>query len=262
MCIRDSYNAIEGAGDLAENRYGNHNDYLVVDCSIPENQSEPACSSDFDPGQSSLFTDGNEGTEQFEAFNPEDLDTLCEENPQDPLCFAQQPGGNAPIQGEAFGNPPEGNRPPGEANSGGFWGNAEKAEEFKNQSESYVEFAGTYCDENPDDPSCSQIAPPPPQDGIIQDQDCADNPYAPGCPQSGGQEGQSPPPEGEGYNPPSGEEDMAPEGDTPPPGGYQDQEDCSDNPYAPGCQSGDQGPPPGEGDMPPPGEEGPPPGDP
>ena len=264
------YDSIDGAGDLAENRYGNHNDYLVVDCSIPENQSEPACSSDFDPGQPSLFTGGNEGTEQFEAFNPEDLDTLCEENPQDPLCFAQQPGGNAPIQGEAFGSPPEGNRPTGEENSGGYWGNAEKAEEFKNQSDSYVEFAGNYCDENPDDPSCSQIAPPPPQDGIIQDQDCADNPYAPGCPQSGGQEGQSPPPEGEGYNPPPGEEDVPHEheGDKPPPGGYQDQEDCADNPYAPGCQSGDQGPPPeGEGYNPPPGEgagpgeEGPPPGE-
>ena len=42
----------------------------------------------------------------------------------------------------------------------------------------------------------SSVPPPPPQDGIIQDQDCDDNPYAPGCPQSGGQEGQGPPPEG------------------------------------------------------------------
>ena len=38
------------------------------------------------------------------------------------------------------------------------------------------------------------------QGGIIQDQECDDNPYAPGCPQSGGQEGQGPPPEGEGID--------------------------------------------------------------
>ena len=102
------YDAIDGAGDLAENRYGNHNDYLVVDCSLPENQTEPGCSNDDGLGQPILFTGGNEGAQQFEAFNPEDVGTLCEDNPQDPLCFAQQPGGNAPIQGEAFGNPPEG----------------------------------------------------------------------------------------------------------------------------------------------------------
>ena len=260
------YNAIDGAGDLAENRYGNHNDYLVVDCSLPENQSDPSCSNEGNLGQPNLFTGGNDGAQQFEAFNPEDVDTLCEENPQDPLCFAQQPGGNAPIQGEAFASPPEGSSPPTD-DSGGFWGNAEKAEEFQNQSENYTEFAGNYCDENPDDPSCSSVAPPPPQDGIIQDQDCDDNPYAPGCPQSGGQEGQSPPPEGEGYNPPPGGEDNPPGGETPP-SGSQNEEDCANNPYAPGCQPEDEGqqPPPGGednppgGDTPPPGGDTPPPG--
>ena len=82
------YNSIDGAGDLAENRYGNHNDYLVVDCSLPENQTEPGCSNDGDPGQPNLFTGGNDGAQQFEAFNPEDVGTLCEDNPQDPLCLS------------------------------------------------------------------------------------------------------------------------------------------------------------------------------
>ena len=64
-----------------------------MNCSLPENQSDPSCSNDGNLGQPNLFTGGNEGAQQFEAFNPEDVGTLCEENPQDPLCFAQQPGG-------------------------------------------------------------------------------------------------------------------------------------------------------------------------
>ena len=46
-----------------------------------------------------------------------------------------------------------------------------------------------------------------------------------------------------------------------PPGGQQDQEDCANNPYAPGCQPGQEGQPPpeGEGYAPPPeGDEAPP----
>ena len=255
------YNSIEGADDLASQRYGNHDDYFVLDCSAPGNQNEPGCQEGFDPGEAGLFAGGEDGVKEFEAFNPEDVDSLCQDNPQDPLCYAQPTEGGGPGQGDAFGPPPEGGFTPGtQPAQGGFWGDAEKAEEFQNQSDNFTEFAGNYCDENPDDPTCSQVAPPPPQDGIIQDQDCDDNPYAPGCPQSGGQEGQGPPPEGEGYNPPPGGEDNPPGGDMPP-GGQQDQEDCANNPAAPGCQPGQegQGPPPeGEGYNPPPGgEEGP-----
>ena len=32
------YNSIEGADDLASQRYGNHDDYFVLDCSAPGNQ--------------------------------------------------------------------------------------------------------------------------------------------------------------------------------------------------------------------------------
>ena len=253
------YNSIEGADDLASQRYGNHDDYFVLDCSAPGNQNEPGCQEGFDPAESGLFAGGEDGVKEFEAFNPEDVGSLCEDNPQDPLCYAQPTEGGGPGQGDAFGPPPEGGFAPGtQPAPGGFWGDAEKADEFKNQSDNFTEFAGNYCDENPDDPTCSQVAPPPPQDGIIQDQDCDDNPYAPGCPQSGGQEGQGPPPEGEGYNPPPGGEDNPPGGNTPP-GGQQDQEDCANNPAAPGCQPGQegQGPPPeGEGYNPPPGGDG------
>ena len=242
------YNSIEGADDLASQRYGNHDDYFVLDCSAPGNQNEPGCQEGFDPAESGLFAGGEDGVKEFEAFNPEDVDTLCRDNPQDPLCYAQPVEGGVPGQDDAFGPPPEGGFAPGtQPAPGGFWGDAEKAGEFKNQSDNFTEFAGNYCDENPDDPTCSQVAPPPPQDGIIQDQDCDDNPYAPGCPQSGGQEGQGPPPEGEGYNPPpGGEGDVPPGGGEAPPGGEGD--------VPPGGDGGGEAPPPE-----PPGGGGPPP---
>ena len=239
------YNSIEGADDLASQRYGNHDDYFVLDCSAPGNQNEPGCQQGFDPAESGLFAGGEDGVKEFEAFNPEDVDSLCQDNPQDPLCYAQPTEGGGPGQGDAFGPPPEGGFAPGtQPAPGGFWGDAEKADEFQNQSDNFTEFAGNYCDENPDDPTCSQVAPPPPQDGIIQDQDCDDNPYAPGCPQSGGQEGQGPPPEGEGYNPPPG-------GDQ---GGGIDCSDPSNNLLAE-CGAVDGAPPP----EPPGGGGGPPP---
>ncbi len=259
------YDSINGADDLASQRYGNHDDYLVIDCTVPENQNDPACSVGFSPENSNLFSGGQDGIAEYESFNPEDTGDLCENNPQDPLCFVQPVGGQGPSQTDIFG-PVDGEPiPPGVAPANiGFWGDEQKAGEFKEQTDTFTDFAGNYCDENPDDPTCSSVPPPPPQDGIIQDQDCADNPYAPGCPQSGGQEGQGPPPEGDGYNPPPTE------GDAPPPSGPgQDQEDCADNPYAPGCQPPTEGdappppegdgynPPPTEGDTPPAGDPGP-----
>ena len=259
------YNSIEGADDLASQRYGNHDDYFVLDCSAPGNQNEPGCQEGFNPRESGLFAGGEEGVKEFEAFNPEDVASLCQDNPQDPLCFAQPTEGRGPGQGDAFGPPPEGGFAPGtQPAPGGFWGDAEKADEFKNQSDNFTEFAGNYCDENPDDPTCSQVAPPPPQDGIIQDQDCDDNPYAPGCPQSGGQEGQGPPPEGEGYNPPPGGRDIPPsEGDAPPSEGNIPPEGEGYNPPPGGNEPppGGNEPPPG-GNEPPPGGNEPPPGNP
>ena len=243
------YNAIEGADDLASQRYGSHNDYLVLDCSAPGNQNEPECQANFDPAESGLFAGGEDGVKEFEAFNPEDIDSLCDDNPQDPLCYAQPEEGEGPGQVDAFGPPPEGGLTPGtQPAPGGFWGDSEKAEEFQNQSDNFTEFAGSYCEENPDDPTCSQVGPPPAQDGIIQDQDCDDNPFAPGCPQSGGQEDQGPPPEEEGFNPPPGGE-VAP-GEVAP-GGGQNEEDCVNNPAAPGCQPVENDPPPVGGDVPP-----------
>ena len=115
-------------------------------------------------------------------------------------CYSQ-PVENAGLPGDIFGTPEDGVLPPGTTPTNvGFWGSEENAQEFRDQTETYTNFAENYCDENPDDPTCSQATLPPPQDGIIQDQDCDDNPYAPGCPQSGGQEGQGPPPEGEGID--------------------------------------------------------------
>ena len=150
---------------------------------------------------SNLFSGGQDGIAEYESFNPEDTGELCENNPQDPLCFVQPVGGQGAPGTDIFG-PVDGEpTPPGVAPANiGFWGDEQKAGEFKEQTDTFTDFAGNYCDENPDDPTCSSVPPPPPQDGIIQDQDCDDNPYAPGCPQSGGQEGQGPPPEGEGID--------------------------------------------------------------
>jgi len=231
------YSSIDGADDLASERYGNHNDYFVLDCNDPANVNEPGCSEDFNPAESSLFAgDDPGGAYEYESFDPANVNEICNTNPQDPVCFAPTPGGEPD---EAFGSPGpggEGDMPPG--GEGGFWGNQEQAEQFKDQQDNYSQFVDSYCEENPDDVSCTQGVPPPPmEDGVImQEGSCEDNPYAPGCPQSGGQEGQGPPPSGEGGTPPD------------------QQEYCANNPDDPYCQGGQ--PPGGEGDMPPGGEGG------
>ena len=229
------YSAIEGADDLASERYGNHNDYLVIDCSIPENQNEPGCQANFNPGKSELFAGGGEGVVEFEAFNPENLDLLCEENPQDPLCYGNLIEDGEPGQGDAFSTPPGRTLTPGtQAGPGGFWGDAEKAEEFQNQSNNFTEFADNYCEENPDDPTCSQITSMPPGGDMPPDMPV-------------GQEGVPP-----------GEDDY--EGE--PPGG---DIDCADpvNMASPECVGEENGPPmpPGEENEPPmpPGQENEPP---
>ena len=79
------YNSIDGANDLGSQRYGNHDDYFVLDCSAPGNQNEPGCQEDYDPSESGLFAGGEDGVKEFEAFNPDDVSSLCENNPQDPL---------------------------------------------------------------------------------------------------------------------------------------------------------------------------------
>ncbi len=263
------YSAIESADDLASQRYGSHDDYRIsegIDCTDPSNLILPQCSNPelYESSSPSLFTGGEDGLQEFQTFNPEDLGDLCEENPQDPLCYTQ-PIESGTVPGDIFSPPGDGALQPGTSPANiGFWGNEDNAQEFQTQSETYTDFAGNYCEENPNDPTCSQVAFQPPEGGIIQNQECDDNPYAPGCPQSGGQEGQGPPPEGEGIdcgdpsnsalpqctNPElydSGEEYV------PPAGGDQNQEDCTDNPYAPGCQ-----PPAGEEYVPPAGGETPP----
>ena len=66
------YDSINGADDLASQRYGNHNDYLVIDSTAPENQNDPACSAGFSPENSNLFSGGQDGIAEYESFNPED----------------------------------------------------------------------------------------------------------------------------------------------------------------------------------------------
>mgnify|MGYP003314265020 CR=1 FL=1 len=253
------YDSINGADELSTKRYGNHNDYLVseaIDCSDPSNSILPQCSNPDlyeNSSQPSLFAGGQDGIQEFEGFDPNNVGSLCEDNPQDPLCFSQ-PTGGPPV--DVFGPADNANLPPGTAPpSIGFWGDETKAEEFQNQTENFTDFAGNYCDENPDDPTCSQVLPPPATGGIIQDQDCDDNPYAPGCPQSGGQEGQGPPPEGEGVDCDDPTNSSLPQcsspdlyNDPPPPSGGQTDEDCSNNPAAPGCQPSQVPPPPTDGE--------------
>ena len=262
------YNAIDGADELASQRYGNHDDYLIQDCSSPDNQDAPECSQDYDPGEYSLYAGGNspgEGPVEYESISSDSVDEICATNPYDPICYASDTPGEAgnfgQFQGESdtsceedpnqpWCNQVEGN--PGEGD-GGFWGNAEQATQFQDQQETYTQSVGQYCDENPDDAGCQEGGQAA-AGGIIVDQDCDENPYAPGCPQSGGQEGTGPPPGGEGGTPPDSDEYCANNPDDPycqsdsgdqggqTPGGDQNEEDCANNPYAPGCaQGGDQG---------------------
>ena len=199
------YNAIEGADELASQRYGNHNDYLVIDCDDAVNVNQPECQQNSNPTEAGLFAGGDEGIVEFEAFNPQDIDTLCVDNPQDPLCFTQQN-----IPGDAFGTPPEGGTVPGTPPSpGGFWGDAEKAQEFQNQTDNFVEFAGEYCDENPADPTCSQAPPGGDQGGGIDCSDPSNNLLAECGAIDGAPPGGEVPPVG-GEAPPVGGEDNVP----------------------------------------------------
>ena len=158
------YTAIDGADDLASQRYGNHDDYRIsegIDCTDPSNLILPQCSNPelYENSSPSLFAGGEEGLQEFQAFSPEYLGDLCEENPQDPLCYTQ-PIENGTVPGDIFGPPKDGALPPGTSPTNvGFWGNEEKAQEFQTQSETYTDFAGNYCEENPEDPTCSQVAP-------------------------------------------------------------------------------------------------------
>ena len=50
------YSSIDGADDLAKQRYGSHDDYLIVDCEKEPNKPEcNANEGDFDPSQYSLY---------------------------------------------------------------------------------------------------------------------------------------------------------------------------------------------------------------
>ena len=262
------YDSIEGADDLASQRYGNHDDYLIHDCTSPDHQNDPQCSQDYDPAEYSLYAGGGspgEGPVEYESISSDSVDEICATNPYDPICYASDSAGEAgdfgQFQGESDTSCEEDpNQPwcnqvggsPGES-AGGFWGNAEQATQFQDQQQSYTQSVGQYCDEYPDDPGCQEGGQAA-AGGIIVDQDCDENPYAPGCPQSGGQEGTGPPPGGEGGTPPDPAEYCADnpddsycqsggQGGGDQGGGGQTDEDCANNPYAPGCaQGGDQMP--------------------
>ena len=112
-----------------------------------------------DSPQPSLFAGGQDGIQEFESFNPEMLENFVKITLKT-HCVLAQPADGPPI--DIFGPANNSNLPPGtEPASIGFWGDETKAEEFKNQTESFTDFAGDYCDENPDDPTCSQVLPPP-----------------------------------------------------------------------------------------------------
>ena len=46
---------------------------------------------------------GEDGIAEYESFNPEDTGELCENNPQDPLCFVQPVGGQGAPEADIFG---------------------------------------------------------------------------------------------------------------------------------------------------------------
>jgi len=276
------YNSIDGADELASQRYGSHDDYYVLDCSDPENVNEPGCSEDFDPTQFSLYAGAGEGDAyEYESFNEENVDEICSANPQDPVCFAAASGGLGPsVDCEDPENADEpacafqsGGQPPPPSDSGGFWGNADQASQFQDQAEAINQF----CEENPNDPACNEgyggpsgidcsapgnqnlpecgggsttfdcsdpayaNNPQCSEGGQTPEEYCNENPDDPYCQnpsEGGGQGGQSP--GGGPGGPPEQCSDPA-YANTPEcvggSGGYE--EDCQDNPFAPGCDNSD-----------------------
>ena len=62
---------------------------------------------------------GQDGIAEYESFNPEDTGELCENNPQDPLCFVQPVGGQGAPQTDIFG--PVDGEPSARSCSSKYW---------------------------------------------------------------------------------------------------------------------------------------------
>ena len=64
------YSTIDGEDNLAEERYGTHDSYLIVNCD--EEPDAPECSEDYNPSEYSLYAEGddeNQGPIAYESFN-------------------------------------------------------------------------------------------------------------------------------------------------------------------------------------------------
>ena len=88
------YSSIDGADDLAKQRYGSHDDYLIVDCEKEPNKPEcNANEGDFDPSQYSLYAGAegdNEGTFEYLSIDSSNVDEICAANPYDPIFYGPE----------------------------------------------------------------------------------------------------------------------------------------------------------------------------
>ena len=261
------YSTIEGADDLAEDRYGSHSSYLIVNCD--ETPDEPECEEGYDPAQLSLYAGGDiqdTGPFEYESFNQEDIEEICQQNPNDPICFSENNENGLDIFGgidcEDAANSllPQCTNPDLYDDTSNFWGNENNANQFKEQQDTYSEFIGEFCQDNPDDPSCNignQIPPggmPPPDEMPPPGEDeaaqyCDDNPDDPTCNEN--QESTYTPPPSEGIDCSDPANMAMPQCTNPdmyedPPGEIESREFCQDNPEDPSCgEDPEPGPAPG-----------------
>ena len=179
------YSTIDGADNLAEERYGKHDSYLIVNCE--EEPEAPECSEEYKPSDFSLYSEGdkeNEGPVVYESFNEDAKSDICEENPSDPICFHDHNNDNENFDAFSSGladciDPANANSPEclkdDEGEKDNFWGNTEKADQFKEQQDSYSNFVDEFCEKNPEDPTCSLTEPPPGSEPPPGDEiDCSD----------------------------------------------------------------------------------------
>ena len=168
-------NTIDSAGDLADSKYGEHNEYYVLDCSLQDNYDHPDCIEGEDGHGGGLYS-GEEGeVSEYEDINEENSNEICETDPNNPVCYEDG-------EDDEVWDHHEGDEDHGEDDFS--WSDEENADQFQESQEQHEEFEDDFCSDNPDDPSCQDHH----EDGEDHGIDCsiAENQGAPECAPGGG----------------------------------------------------------------------------
>ena len=239
-------NTIEAADDLADSKYGNHDEYYVLDCALPENTDHPDC---LDEGNNvgGLYAGGEGTVSEYENIGEENSDEICITDPNNPVCYED---GEEDDTWDHQDNE-------GEKEEGGFsWSDEDNADQYSESQEQHEEFEDDFCTDNPEETSCGGGGY---LEGGTHEDDgayCEENPGA--CEgngenqggvgdQDGGDHGDVGDQDG-GDHGDVGDQDGENHGDGSPiddgsdPGYSGDNVDCSTNPSNPACGEGYGGP--------------------